>query len=419
MQRDGLPLPAPRRRTPEYASKQFFETSKFITAVFVPTEPQLEVLDGAYESIGNFLSESPEFGELAIEVHGHGSRQIGTLVRPLHLREAGFDVDAVLLLKRAAHALYGGADGARRLINKLHAVLSRYAGRFGLEIEKWERCVTLVYASGIRVDVAPVIEDPLVAIPSGHTHALIPDRLLQRYAPTNPRGLEHGFNTAAKMQANLANRIAEARTLDAALKAEVTALPPADAVSQRLLSIYVQLMKVHRNITFGAPRHEDLSPASIFITVLAAQAYAARSQLPHANELDLLLDVFDNMLLCFRREQLASGRERWLLPNPWAPGDDLASAMNTPARQAAFLQWHAKFLIEIGEILDSIEQRRGNGVTEDLIEKAFGTRAAKAISAEAGLSGPVRKAGRPVIFATAAGTMTSIAARANTNFGSA
>lgn len=420
MHRDSLSLPVPRRRMSERAAGQFFHLTRVIANVFVPTDTEVQALDRAYLSIGNFLADSPEFGALIIEVHGQGSRQIGTLVRPLHVRDLGFDVDAVLVLKRAALAHYPGSEGARRLINELHTVLQRYAEAHGLKIEKWERCVTLVYADDVRVDVAPVIEDPLLAIPSGETHALIPDRLLQRYAPTNPRGLERGFNGAAKIPANFPRELVESMTLDKAMRGEVAPLPDVDVVSARLLSIFVQLMKVHRNMSFGAPKdgQEDLAPPSIFITFLAAAAYKLQAPLPHDTPLDLLLDVFDSMLLCFEREELAPGQQRWTLPNPWAPGDDLASTMNSPQRQAAFDRWHALFSQQIGNLLDKLEQRAGDDVIEKLVYDAFGPRAARAVRDDAAPVAPTRHAGRPVIFATAAGAMTSMSARANTNFGS-
>ncbi|SDM44097.1 nucleotidyltransferase [Polaromonas sp. JS666] len=420
MQRDSIHLSVPRRSHSERASGQFFHLSSVVASVFVPTHKQLETLDGSYLSIGSYLTESEEFRELTIEVHGHGSRQIGTLVRPLHVREIGFDVDAVLLLKRAAMLRYGGAEGARRLINDLHRVLKRYADHHRLGIEKWDRCVTLVYVDGVRVDVAPVIEDPLVSIPSGETHALIPDRLLERYAPTNPRGLEQGFNTAAKIQAIFTRVLKEAQVLDYATRADVAPLPDPDVVSKRLLSIFVQLMKVHRNICFGAPKNdsEDLSPASIFITTLAAISYTLKAPQPHETPLDLLLDVFETMPMCFQRERRPHGDEIWALPNPWAPGDDLAACMNTPQKQAAFFQWHTRFCRDIGELLESIEQRSGSGVTEALVEKAFGPRAASAVREDSAPKAPTSHAGRSVVFGTAAGAMASLPARANTNFGS-
>ncbi len=410
----------PRRRVSERAAGQFFHLTHVISSVFVPTDTEVEALDQAYLSIGNFLADSPEFSALTIEVYGHGSRQTGTLVRPLHVRNLGFDVDAVLLLKRAALQLYASSEGARRLINDLYAVLKRYADQHGLKIEKWERCVTLVYANDVRVDVAPVIEDPQMIIPSGETHALIPDRLLRRYAPTNPRGLERGFNSAAKIQANFPRQLVEGMTLDMAMRGEVAPLPDVEVVSARLLSIFVQLMKVHRNISFGAPRDgvADLSPTSIFITSLAAGGYTLEAPLPHDTPLDLLLDVLQAMPQCFEREELTNGEQRWSLPNPCAPGDDLATSMNSPQRQAAFLRWHDLFAEQIGQLLDSLEQRAGDDVIEKLVHNAFGPHAARAVRDDAAPVAPTRQAGRPVIFATAAGAMPSVTARANTNYGS-
>jgi hypothetical protein len=74
------------------------------------------------------------------------------------------------------------------------------------------------------------------------------------------------------------------------MRGDVAPLPDADVVSQRLLSIFVQLMKVHRNIAFGAPKdgQESVAPASVFFTVLAGAAYALKAPQPHETPLDLL-----------------------------------------------------------------------------------------------------------------------------------
>ncbi|MGE0350374.1 nucleotidyltransferase domain-containing protein [Hydrogenophaga sp.] len=420
MQRDNFPVPVRRPHSPR-AARQFNDLTRLIAGVFLPSATQVEALDRSYESIGNFLTDSPEFGDLVIQVYGQGSRQIGTLVRPLHLREQGFDVDAVLLLQRRAHGVYPGVSGARQLINNLHTVLSRYARAHGLKIERWDRCVTLVYSDGVRVDVAPVIEDPIVSIPvGGETHSRIPDRQLMTFVPTNPRGIVRGFNEAASVKAVLTHIIREAHTADAALRSEVVPLPDVQEVSLRLLCSFVQLMKVHRNISFGASPagQEDLSPSSLFITTLMAQAYAQLAPVPHDTELDLLLDIIDAMVRGFRREILGNGLERWLLPNPWAPGDDLASSMDSPQKQQAFLAWHARFQQEIGELLDSLEARVGGDNIKRLVESAFGSRAAQAVRDASAPTAVTQQAGRRILVGTATGGLASMSANANTNFGS-
>lgn len=417
MQRDSFP----RRPYSPRAARQFNDLTRLIAGVFLPSATEVAALDRSYEAIGNFLTESREFEDLVIQVYGQGSRQIGTLVRPLHQREQGFDVDAVLLLQRRALGVYLGASGARQLISDLHTVLSRYAKAHGLTIERWDRCVTLVYSDGVRVDVAPVIEDPIFSIPvGGETHSRIPDRHLMTFAPTNPRGLVRGFNEAASVRAVLMNVIREVHTADAALRAEVVPLPDVQEVSLRLLSSFVQLMKVHRNIRFGTPPtgQEDLSPSSTFITSLMASAYAQLAPVPHDTELDLLLDIIDAMPSGFRREVLANGQERWSLQNPWAPGDDLASAMNSTQKQQAFRAWHAQFRQEIGELLDSLEARLGQSNVERLVEGAFGPRAAQAVRDASAPTAPTQQAGRRVVIGTAAGGLASMSANANTNFGS-
>ena len=92
--------------------------------------------------------------------------------------------------------------------------------------------------------------------------------------------------------------------------------------------------------------------------------------------------------------------------------------MNTPQKQAAFQQWHSRFSDDIGALLDSIEDRAGHVETERLVESAFGSRAASAVHAASAPHAPTRQAGRSVVFGTATGTLMSLPAQANTNFGS-
>ena len=416
MHRESLSLP-PRRRYSSQADSKFREIVGAIARLHEPTQTQLDNLERSYGATGEYLMECPELREHITLVHGQGSRMIGTLIRPNRLRAEGYDVDGVVRLRKAAFSIYSGDAGPARLIDDVYQPLLRYARMHGLGIDRWDRCVTLTYTDGMKVDITPVIADEMVSIPFGETHARVPDRDLRRFAVTNPMGLVNSFNLAAKVRAVLGDQIALDSIKEA--RAELERLPDAAEVQNRLLSRLVQLIKVHRNASFPAPSSDepDFAPKSVFVTALAAASYSVRAPVPHDSELDLLLDVVQHMPTYVQREPLPAGGEHWVLANPTAPGNNLAGDMNTPEHQAAFMQWHARLVGHLEQILDCIEERQGLDRLLPLLEAAFGSSSAGAVRE---LEQPQTIAGskaRLILAGTAPAATVSLPARAHNFYG--
>lgn len=375
MNRDPLPLPTKRQLSTATGFK-FFGLVDAVAKHNEPTPTQLDALERSYNSTAEFIMSSPEFRDLILLVHPQGSRALGTIIRPTRYRTDGFDIDSVMRLKRAAMLKYGHNPVA--LINDLHTVVKRYADMHGLNLTRWERCVTLEYADGMCVDITPIIEDVRVGVRYGETHARVPDRNLKLFEPTNPKGLSDAFSDAARVQAMFT--INKSMTFDSAsVRGELEPLPDAVEVQSRLLSRLVQMLKLHRNVAFGsAGAGPDFSPKSVFITVLAATAYASRAPIAHDSPLDLLLDIVDNMPLFIQCQRLPGGGEYWELANVTAPGDNLASGMNTPQHQQAFREWHARLKTDLESLLQCLEQRLGFDQLLEIVQRCFGTRAAQA-----------------------------------------
>lgn len=414
MNRDSLPLPL-KRHLSGVASPRFFALADAMAKCNEPTQTQLDALERSYRATGQYVMDSDEFRDLTITVHAQGSRANGTIIRPMRFRPEGFDIDVVIRLRRAALLKYG--NDAARLINDLYVVLKRYADAHGLKITRWERCITLEYADGMCVDMTPIIEDRLVSIPYGDTHARVPDRKLKLFEPSNPMGLANAFGEAARVRAAF-------MTLDAASFSEAIArgdlqpLPDADEVQSRLLSRLVQLLKLHRNVAFGAAgTGTDFSPRSVFITSLAATACTTRAPITHDSPLDLLLDLVDTMPMFIQRQPLHGGGEYWLLPNITAPGDNLASGMNTPGRQEVFFQWHARLKSDLQQLLQCIERREGLDRMLEIVETAFGKRAAQAVRELEEPKVVPRTERRMIAVGTAAATTFSLPARSHTFHG--
>jgi hypothetical protein len=417
MHRDLTPQPV-RRSFSDRASARFFYLVDAIARAHEPTQSQLDALESSYQSTGEYLVASPEFRGLLIEVHGHGSRQLGTLIRPIDPAREGFDVDSIIRLNGAALHVYEQPAGPKRLLADLATVMGRYATKHGLSVQRWERCVTLEYSGGMRADFAPVIDDPMIAHPLGDTHGRIPDRQLQIYDGTNPRGYTLAFNRAAAISPVFTSALNFAEAMKSMDSASVAPLPSADEVFDRLLCRLVQLLKLNRNVAFGSPSTgQDASPTSVFLTTLAAQAYASQAPLPHNSPLELLLDVVDALPNHFERRRRPDGSEEWLLQNPSAPFDNLAAGMNTVARQQGFCWWIGRLSKQLHVILDAIENCRGLDVLVAALEAAFGERAGRAVQEEQSRGRQVaRQVGR-VALIPAVGAPVNVAARQHTFFG--
>lgn len=367
-----------QRQFSNHASSRFFHLVDVIASAHEPTQTQLAALERSYHSTGEFLAECSAFGSSLVQVHPHGSRQLGTIVRPRDSSREGFDIDLIVRLKKESILTYEGTLGPARLLNDLHTALSTYARRHDLKLVRWERCVTLEYAGNMSADIAPVIDAPLYTGAYGETHGLIPDRELRRFNPTNPKGYVKFFDSAASISPLFTTF--EVFASDQAKRADVVPLPDAQEVFDRWLCRLVQLLKLHRNVAFGrSSGAADVAPASVFLTTLATMAYAIEASRPHTSPLTLLLDIVDRMPTLFTRRTHASGAEEWILPNPAVAQDNLAEGMNSAAKQRAFLEWHQRLLGELTAIVQAIETYSGIDVLYKLISRSFGERSANAV----------------------------------------
>jgi hypothetical protein len=353
-----------------HAQSYFLRLVEDLGQAIEPTPSQLQVLERSYSSTGEFLVNCVEFQNQLDEIHPQGSRQLGTMVRPLREKD-GFDVDLVALFKPVALATYSGPNGAIKLIDQLHATIGRYADRHGLKLRRWERCVTLEYAGGMCADIAPVIAQPHLTALHGELHGVIPDRKLRSFHPTNPRGFIKLFNKIAAIRpAFQSNYVFD--SLDAEVrKAEIAPLADTE-VFDRILCRLIQLMKLHRDISFSSEALAAIAPSSIFITALAANSYRVQAPILHRNQLELLLDIIKSLPFQIEKRSIGNGLHEWIVDNPTAPGDNLASAMQNIETQQAFTQWHRKLLEDVMALIDCIDQRQGLDRVAHLVTSSFG-----------------------------------------------
>lgn len=418
--------PVPEFRPKRFSSFRteaaFFQLVNRIGRLNEPTQTQLDTLARAYDSTSDFLASADEFKGLLLEIHPHGSRQLGTMVRPLDESRDGFDVDAIARLDHRAWAKYGTNGGAVVLLRDLSSVMRRYADAFGLTLIRDDRCITLQYAEGMTVDYAPVLDYPSLLGEFGDTRGFIPDRQFKMFDETNPHGFGKCFNRAAAIHANFGTQFIRG-AMDTLDRASVTPLSDADEVFDRLLCRLVQLLKLHLRLHYNStPGLADLAPSSMFITTLAANAYMTLAPQFHDSPLDLLLDIVDNLKNFVKVQYALDGTPVWLLPNPSVPSENLASSMNTTLKQEAFAVWHRQAQADIGAIVDAIDVSAGRDEVLSKVQKAFGSRAVHALRGQDTRAMQAsRSSGTTAIFpsiaAGASATAISTSARAHTFFG--
>lgn len=269
----------------------------------------------------------------------------------------------------------------------------------------------------MRADIAPVIDYPHYGAVHGELHGLIPDQQLKTFHATNPRGLTKYFNNLAEISPNFDQLLLKTEAFDDVRRADVVPLSEPDAVFGRLLCRLVQLLKLHRDVAFHAsPELADLAPSSIFLTVLAAESYGLKARVAHTDPVHLFLSIIEAMPNLIQRTATWGG-ETWTVENPTAPGDNLASAMNTKEKQQAFTQWHRKLHTDITSIVAAIDERLGVDKVASLVTAAFGERASGAARQEKiGREAVARSAGKTAAV-TASGIILPMSAKAHTFFG--
>jgi hypothetical protein len=339
-----------------------------ITNAHALTKTERERLESAYKAIAEHLAEHDDFRHVTIEVHPQGSMLLGTTTRPEGKIE--IDVDLVVLLVQRLHEQVDCST----LLSALFHAIKEHTDRYELGIKPKRRCVQIEYAGAMHADATPVVHCPHAYDRYGATYAVVPDRDLSRYIGTNPKGYRQWFSEAAAVTPMFTMYRAMA---ELTAKADVIPLPSLE-VFDRLLSRIVQLFKIHRNICFA--NNTDFCPPSIFITTLIAHAYRRALQQTFTSPLDLILTIWQDMPTYIDRKLLGDGREKWVLDNPTATGDNLADRMNQGNRQQQFNAWHLRFREDFLELIAQANSQQGADALTARIKKSYGEKSTKGIA---------------------------------------
>ncbi len=217
----------------------------------------------AYKAVGSWLADpASELNRYDPYIYPQGSFKIGTTIHPISRNE--YDLDFVFELRKFPNP---SPDDAVKILNAVERRLRDHA-TYKTMIEPKKRCVRLVYADEFHMDILPAIPDRSQI---GGTHVHVPDRDLENWKPSNPKGYAQWFDgRGALYKSSLSQK-------------KIDVLPEQeDADEKTPLQRVVQLMKRARDRYYSTHRDPDSAPRSIVLTTLAGHAYSGTASTAQA-----------------------------------------------------------------------------------------------------------------------------------------
>lgn len=275
------------------------------------TPTQYESAAEKYGAVGKWLAapESP-LHVLQPVIYPQGSMALQTTVKPLRRME--YDLDLVCEVQPTGHS-------AMQLFDLVYARLHEN-GTYRPILEKKKRCVRLNYAGNFHLDIIPARPDHSRPPPS----VVIPDRKLQEWTRSNPKGYAFWFHTRGGPVEKL--------------RAAVEPLPgqaPPDLKTP--LSVAVQIIKRRRDVMFG---DSDLAPRSVVLTTLAAKHYTGEQH---------VAAVVAQVLAGIDAEIRAAAPQRICVPNPTNDDERFCDSF-TDESYRAFADFVSNMLREVSEL---------------------------------------------------------------------
>jgi Second Messenger Oligonucleotide or Dinucleotide Synthetase domain len=241
-------------------------------------------------------------------IYPQGSMKIGTAVKPFGRDE--HDLDFVCEFRFSVSQL----QSPLQLLKLLEARMRQHEVYRSI-LEMKNRCVRLNYANEFHMDILPACPDPL----GGGSCLFVPDRKLQSWCHSNPKGYADWFESRCELALKL---LMEQRRLMA--KAEP--IPPKEAAEEKaILKRVVQLLKRWRDVHYQ--REPKLAPISMVLTTMAAQDYQGERTLTGA-----LTSVLNSFV-----SRIAQSAPRVYVFNPANPKEDLSERWNDAAQYRAFV----------------------------------------------------------------------------------
>ena len=339
------------------------------------TATQFRNAEEKYRAVGDWLAaDDSSLALFAPEVYPQGSMLLGTTVRPYGQNE--YDLDLVCQLHWCAQqpplTIYDWVH-SRMAANETYREM----------LEKLKRCLRLNYAGSFHLDILPACPNEQI----GNGSIIVPDRKLECWKHSNPKGFAAWFFAQCRVRDQLAERM---------LKGSVEPLPSAVPSQYKFpLQRIVQLMKRHRDIFFSGGR--DIS-RSVILTTLAGGFYQGQRSLSLALE-----GVLDGIHFTLEANPAVPRIE-----NPTHPDENFADTWDQ-AKYEQFKSYIRNFRTGLKALLNPTltEQRMGLEKSTERLGQLFGSdRVKEAIRIEANELNERRDGGKLGI--AAGGVLTAL-----------
>lgn len=221
----------------------------------------------SYGAVGKYISSNLEIPDNDIEIYPQGSFNLGTVVRPLHDEDDGYDIDLVVELNKDKF----DAKTTKIIIGDVLMNNKLYAK----SLTEGKRCWTLEY-SGFHMDILPSLSDS--ANFDNNMIKITHKCELNNYSfkKSNPKDYKKWFDDINEESYSLlANEYSKRKQLS------IEEVPSYKIRTN--LQRAIQLLKRHRDVMF---KDKDDAPISIIITTLAAKAFGNEEEL-----LDSLINI--------------------------------------------------------------------------------------------------------------------------------
>ena len=317
-------------------------------------DTQYKNAESRYEAVGNWLSSSDNAVLHDAAIYPQGSFSIRTTVKPLGSEV--YDLDLVCLVPKFTPQTQPSV--LKRLIGDRLRANEKYKDM----IEEKPRCWRIIYANEFHLDITPSIYNPTCS----QGGELVPDKNVNQWKPSNPRGYRLWFEERAKLQPRFL-------LLESPLaKSQIEALP-GPTTFKRFLPRIVQLCKRHRDIWFSN-RDSEFAPISIILTTLIAKSYAyCAANLTYENEFDLLIEVLRHAETFIEMDET----KRYYVWNDTTTNENFAEKWNQDARfPESFFSWNKQALTDFENLpfvsgLDQVKQSLSPIFGENVVTKAL------------------------------------------------
>jgi len=299
-----------------------------VAALEIP-QSYYEKAHDRYKDLGEwFCRQESTTYSYSPRIYGQGSFRLGTVIRPLHVKES-YDLDIGCRLEAGITKFTHSQEALKKLVgNELEAY--RQARRIEQKLEEMHRCWRLEYADDLpfHMDVVPSIPEGMTKRASlaeamvkfglaralaedvSHHSGNITDNRHPNYRQidddwkiSNSEGYVLWFKSRLATAPKQMEKVAVM-----AKQAEVEKLPTWKWKTP--LQKAIQILKRHRDSMFAS--QPDSKPISIIITTLAAAAY--RGEEDTASALERILTDMDSYVLPTVPR----------VPNPVNPNEDFA-----------------------------------------------------------------------------------------------